>query len=524
MGQNQNSWYKLDNTGKLFPSVSTENATNVFRLSARLFEDVKPSALKQAVNQALLETPSFQVNLRKGLFWYYFEHNSKKPLIREEQGFPCRKIDKFTDNGFLFDITYCGKYIHADFFHALCDGTGGALFLKKIISYYVQFAHTDIFTGGIIPVTSSSKNAQREDSFIRLNKERENVKSQNIVKNKAYTISAVPTDHGEIVVIKGISSLSELKAAVKAYDCTITEYLLSVLIMSIYFESFRFDNVNKSIDICVPVNLRQFFKSETIRNFFTTVPVGVNFYKNEYSFEEVLSMVKSQMKDELNIDKITPKVKFCVDKQDNIFLRFVPLFLKNLSLKITFDVGEKGYTTSFSNLGAFRIDEKIEPFVERFEFLLSPTTGSRYKCSACSFKDNFVFCFVASAENTDIQRRFFTMLQNDKINVIISTNNTELSEEDKIPENREEYLLQKTIKRTKKRQMKKNIQQEKEKEKIQKKRKKQAEKKKPVNKKNSHKQKKMQKYKNKIIRKNEKHLKHEQNKLLKRRGNDNEIL
>ena len=50
-------WSKLDNTGKIYPAVSDLGSTNVFRMSAYLYEDVKPEILKIALNKALEVMP-----------------------------------------------------------------------------------------------------------------------------------------------------------------------------------------------------------------------------------------------------------------------------------------------------------------------------------------------------------------------------------------------------------------------------------------------------------------------------------
>lgn len=422
MPQNENNWYKLDNAARLFPSVSTVTATNVFRLSARLYEEIIPEALQNAVIQALEETPSFQVRLRKGLFWYYFEQNTLKPQVKEEQDYPCRKFDRYTNNGYLFNVTYYGKYINVEFFHALCDGTGGSAFLSKIVSYYLIEVHKNQLSENIEPVHSGfSYSAQKEDSFVRVTRDKD-VKGENLIREKAYNASTTLLQNGEIKVIKGIFSVEQLKNVAKSNNSTITEYLTAVLIYSLYIENYKFEPVNKPVSVCIPVNLRRFFPSETIRNFFTTIGVDVDFYKKDRSFEEILEIVKNEMKKELDQEKLYPKIMYCVNAQDNIFLRFVPLFIKNIALKYTFSKGEVGYTAVLSNLGSFCINDELSPFIERFEFLLSPTLKSRYKTSACSFKDKFVYSFTTNVENTEVQRRFFLTLAEKGIDVTVSCN------------------------------------------------------------------------------------------------------
>ena len=131
-------WSKLDNVAKLYALVSSSKATNVFRLSVKMKEAVQADLLSEAVRAALIEMPSFSVRLRNGFFWYYFDMNLQKPRIRKEYTYPCSKMTKFTNNNYLFSITYYEKMIHLEVFHALADGAGATQFLKVIIYHYLH--------------------------------------------------------------------------------------------------------------------------------------------------------------------------------------------------------------------------------------------------------------------------------------------------------------------------------------------------------------------------------------------------
>ena len=50
-------WNKLDNTAKVYPAISSNNATNVFRLSVKLKEKVLSDLLDQALKK-LAEAPA----------------------------------------------------------------------------------------------------------------------------------------------------------------------------------------------------------------------------------------------------------------------------------------------------------------------------------------------------------------------------------------------------------------------------------------------------------------------------------
>ena len=77
-------WDRLDNTAHLFPVIAGENMSNVYRISVTLTELVQPDVLQQALNIVLPKMDGFNLRLRMGVFWYYFEENGK-PAPKVEQ-------------------------------------------------------------------------------------------------------------------------------------------------------------------------------------------------------------------------------------------------------------------------------------------------------------------------------------------------------------------------------------------------------------------------------------------------------
>ena len=108
-------WDKLDNTAHLFPSIAGESMTNVYRISVELNEEVQREALQQALDIVLPKFDGFNVRLRTGVFWYYFEENGKKaPKVTEEAMFPCRYIRQNRNRNYLFRVTYYGCRINLE--------------------------------------------------------------------------------------------------------------------------------------------------------------------------------------------------------------------------------------------------------------------------------------------------------------------------------------------------------------------------------------------------------------------------
>ena len=96
-------WDKLDNTAHLFPSIAGESMTNVYRISVTLKEEVQVEFLQRALDMILPKFDGFNLRMRTGVFWYYFEENGKKaPKVTEEAMFPCRFIRQNKNRNYLF--------------------------------------------------------------------------------------------------------------------------------------------------------------------------------------------------------------------------------------------------------------------------------------------------------------------------------------------------------------------------------------------------------------------------------------
>ena len=118
------NWYKLDNAAKLFPSLYKDSDRNGFRIAAILKEDIQEEALSDALVETLKRYPSYCVKLKRGFFWYYFDHNFEKPNIQKELPVLFSNIQLYKNNNFLFSVCINKKRISLDVFHSLGDGTG----------------------------------------------------------------------------------------------------------------------------------------------------------------------------------------------------------------------------------------------------------------------------------------------------------------------------------------------------------------------------------------------------------------
>ncbi|MBO5279261.1 MAG: hypothetical protein J6B06_07210 [Lachnospiraceae bacterium] len=410
-------WHKLDNTAKIYPVITNNHLSGVYRISATLFEDIDPGLLKQTLNRILPWFEGFQVRLRRGVFWYYFETNKKEPMIKEETAYPCRYMEPYANNQFLFRVSYYHKRINLEVFHALTDGYGAINFMRELVCQYIRLAHPQNFAGQEEPLPATSFNM--EDSYVKYYRQK---KVSGYSHIHAYQLRGEVLPAAMLGVIHGYVKVEEIKRVSKGYGVSITQYLTAALIWSIYKEYLHNQPSRMPIRINVPVNLRSMFPSTTTRNFFAVIFAAMMVSKEDYSFEEILWLVKEEFEKYLTEEHLSELISYNVSNEQNIFIRLIPLFVKNLGVKLIYRRSSRAFTATVSNCGAIQVGSEYEPYIERFHMIMGASRKQPLKCVVCSYKDELVFTFSSVFTDSGLERVFCKRLTLDGIQVTIESN------------------------------------------------------------------------------------------------------
>ena len=308
--ENKAYWRKLDNSAKLFPISNGKKYSTVFRISCVLKEKIEPSALQKAVEITLDKYKSFRVRMKAGFFWYYFEDNNKLPIVEEENDYPCKYIDSRRNNGYLFKVTYFEKKINIDIFHSLTDGDSGTTFFREIIYNYLEIVHPELLNNEKRGTRKIEYNT--EDSYI---KNYDKKAKSNASGKKAYILNGRKLKLGAVSAIHEIIDLKQLKEETKKQKVTITQYLTAVLIYSIYQENYLKANGKKPVKVCIPVDLKKYFPSKTMSNFFSYLTVEAELKKDQLdTFEKILDFVKKDFEKKLTDKNNTTIYKKAISK------------------------------------------------------------------------------------------------------------------------------------------------------------------------------------------------------------------
>jgi NRPS condensation-like uncharacterized protein len=172
----------------------------------------------------------------------------------------------------------------------------------------------------------------------------------------------------------------------------------------------------RAVRVQIPVNLRKFFPSATLRNFVAVFHVGLEKGETDAGFDEILSRIHHQMALSNTPRTLQSIFTANVNSEKGMGIRLVPLFLKNIVMRAVFDrVGETQGCLCLSNLGPVSLPEAVAREIETFDFIIGPQAKAPYNCGVVSFGDTLCLSLVRNTVEPELERVFFSFLSSDKI-------------------------------------------------------------------------------------------------------------
>jgi len=434
----QPSWFKLDNAAKLYPAINTGNRASIFRISVLLKEKVDPVTLQEALEEVLPRFPSYAVKMRSGLFWHYLSHNPGCPRVMPDVSNPCMRMRFHEKPGFLFRVFYYERRIAVEFFHALTDGSGGQIFLKTLLAAYLSRTGVagrepgpfppEIYGASLLDPKGEPDLEEFEDAHVRYAPQHVTAGRR---EPKAYHAACTPQPVHTLDTITGVIPVERMLEVTRHLKVSITEYIAAAYIDVLCriqrreLATKRTERARRPdpIRLQVPVNMRRFFPSRTLRNFSYFVNVNLEAANGEYDFMEILRIVHYTMRLGVDPKSLAAQIGQNVKPERSIWLRIAPLFIKNLVIsEIYRRVGEPTSSGTMTNLGPVLLPPELSPAVDRFEMALGPSFLNRTHCAVISFGDQLAVTFTRTCKETEIERGFFTQLVRDGIPVRIESN------------------------------------------------------------------------------------------------------
>ncbi len=418
-------WYKLDLSAIVYPTLQRRDFSSVYRLSVMLKETVDPVLLQAALDKTLPRFPTYRVAIRKGLFWRYLEPNTRPgPYVMEDIKNPCMPMPFKGNNRYLIRLYYFDRRISLEAHHCLGDGTGGMCLLQTLTAAYLDLlGHPVTPEGFVLDIHTDPDPEELEDAYMRY------ANAQVCPPRpaeKTYRVRGTKEPFYTLNIIDGILSVQEVMTVARKYNASITEYLNAVLLYALLQKQNADFHIRlRPVRIAMPVNLRRFFPSKTLRNFITMVYPSIDPRLGNYRFEEIVEHIHHYMRYYINDKFLRGDITTNAATQRNPLIRIVPLFIKDLVVRTFYTkVQDKNSSAGLTNMGALHVPDNMKPYIERFDIYMGQPFSSRTNCAIISFEDILTINFASSIMEADVERYFFRKLVQDGIHVKIESNRT----------------------------------------------------------------------------------------------------
>jgi hypothetical protein len=144
--------------------------------------------------------------------------------------------------------------------------------------------------------------------------------------------------------------------------------------------------------------------------------------KENYTLEEVIDIVATDLKNQITPENLNNIMSYNVSNEKNWILRAVPLFIKNIGIKLVYGTSAKATTATMTNIGNIELREPYRKYVEHFYTTLSMSKGQNLKGGICSYNGILTVTLSSVLLDTSIQKRFFQTIAKDGVAVAVESN------------------------------------------------------------------------------------------------------
>ncbi len=420
------NWFKLDNAGKIFAPIISKRYTTMIRVGFSLHRPVDSQLLQHALDSMMARCPYFQVQLRRGLFWYYLAKLERGPVVEEDSRYPCQYVPLKRRGQSPLRVLYSESRIAVEVAHFLTDGFGASHFLLGLVGEYLQLTgEIDEFSGVLHCRSAYCDKEEFEDSYLKHYTPKMPYPSR---PSRAYhfpTPLRALLPKGQYAVTHGFVKGDRLREVSKSFGATVGEFLTASLLEALQ-ELTQGSSLGKGqgrpLRIDVPINLRKVYPSKSMRNFTLTVLPGVDPRLGEYSFHEMVERVHHYMRYELDHRTLRQKICRNVEAESSFFIRLLPRFFKDMILKRVYrTLGHRGTTMTLSNLGVLELPEPMKRHISMGTFVFPPSDLG-IGCGVISVGEWVNISFGSLLKSREFEKIFFRNMVKKGIPVRVTGN------------------------------------------------------------------------------------------------------
>lgn len=178
------------------------------------------------------------------------------------------------------------------------------------------------------------------------------------------------------------------------------------------------DESRGDISIQVPVNMRKFCPSKTLRNFSMYCSVRTP-WAEAGEAERLLPDITRQLSERASETAMRGMLASTAEMVR--LLGRVPLAVKRPAARIAYGfLGERAFTSTLSNLGAAKLPPEVEAHVEKLDFVLGTGERARAACAMVTLKGLVLLSVTKLTDDKTFETRLLSLLEGAGVPVKLS--------------------------------------------------------------------------------------------------------
>lgn len=401
-------WFALDDAAKLYPLSMERGRMSVFRLSATLQAPIVPELLQMALNFTVQRFPAYTTTLKKGVFWHYLSATTRRYSAEPERTIPCQPIKIAKSGAPSFRVLYHGARISVEFFHVLCDALGGMHFLTALVCEYLRLCGEQVAPDARIPDTQAPPpDAELENAFLRIPGKRLGLPG---AAKPALQFGGVLTRTKPCQILHLQMDADTLKAAATRAGASVTAYLLAH-----FFVAGKAATAapNGYLNFQVPVDLRKYFPSPTLRNF--VLPCGIGLSLDAIDDPAALAgRVDAQLRQKSSKDAMADAARATTGLIE--LVAPIPLVVKKPVFQHSYGiVSDRIYSGILSNLGVIQLPPDLARHVRSIDAVIGPSILQRARCMLVTYSGTATLTITKTTADTTFEDQLVALLRADDI-------------------------------------------------------------------------------------------------------------
>lgn len=399
-----------DNSSILFFALMRENHSNCYRFTMTLSEPVCPETLQLAVDRIYRRFPTIIAGFYPGFFHYHQFPAKQPPQVQPDPG--CLiTMSREELHRCAYRVYYRDDTVSIEAFHALTDGYGAIASFTTLIAEYLRLKY-NVEIPAVETVRDLEDLPTEEESGDAYLKYQEG-KPLHLPSRYSYQLPGNPNPQWKVLNTTLQYPVADILQAAHRYQVS-ANTLLSGILASTVMEIQEKCSVKamKPVRIMVPIDLRRFFESRTLRNFvWYTLPTMEPSDRN-LPLEELLKKFQIQFKDQVERKRLASIMAYNVKTQVSWFFRYLPRVLKYAVMRLAYRYfGESNSSVTITNLGNVKLPESMRPYVKKIDVVLTPRVHSPYGCAVISYEGILSINISRFCEESELETIFSRKLE-----------------------------------------------------------------------------------------------------------------